>query len=174
MLEQLRRELVKAIHDNIAGATVIRDFELVPYKSPEIGVKFESNLTPAYTFLGDVHDASKPYGGMRLYEEPVYIRVTSNVPHQGGVNDARVTVDSLVESVKQVIRYKWPSILGGYGAGFMLHGNIVISNTSFTVNNQRFVSRTVRVSLLVPDAYEPTEPPVLVAPEKITFEVKLA
>ena len=151
--EDLKRLLVKCLHDALDGtATVIRNYEEIPFSSPEVGVKFTETSRPVYQFLADAfgEEPTRPYiKRCKIYENRVRIRVVAREPLEGGTNTARKTVISVENTVKETIRKEWKSILEENGGCLYRYNDLVFRNASFIHEQQRFVARTITFSILL-------------------------
>lgn len=170
---------MKSIHDTFSSsATIIRDYEDVPYASPEIGIRFMAKDVPLYSMLNDVvgDHATEPYHQFgKYYSSGVVIRVSCKEPQAGGINDAAGTVDTLERALRNLIRKDWPSLLYQHGAFIVRKSDIVATNASFMVGAQRFPAKAMQFDIGYLDTwdYVPDEADRHDPAESFTIETEL-
>jgi len=151
---------MKSIYDEFHDeATVLRDYEDVPVKTPEIGVRFSVSETPLEwaTFLNDVvgDHAVEPYHQYgKYYKSTLVVRVINKEPQQGGVNTAMRDVEDLERRLRILIRKHWPSILHDNGAFLVRRSDIIPSNVSFMIGKQRFPAKALKLEIAYLDMWD--------------------
>jgi len=137
-------------------------------------IRFGENETQINNMLGDVigEAVTSPYKQYaQWFSETVQIQMYAKEPRMGGIDDARMAIQTLETNVKEVIREDWPSILETNSAYVYRKNKMSSRNSSFMLQNQRFLARTMILLLAVKETWN-LVPDTDLAPEAETYTLQ--